>query len=622
MSRIWQIMEMDDQASNCLEFIERDFINPLNQFKGILKGIINDKEFLIDTELISLNEKKRPPLFAYQTTIAHAWNYIKNLNKFPVDIIFLDIKMHEYEDQLDRYNSLKDIKKQEENIFMEYKQTLNKYSTAFDTLDEISIHEFREMGGIVVFGKIMRIIRNIESIKKEYPDPFPIIVIQTASIKINTFSSFEYAFPDYVRVIDKGRDNIDNNHLFNFESTAQKNIYERYENIRNERIHQLVLSGNIDPLKLHECLIHIEKNFPLNLEIHNNIIKTPLNYNTNGWLFVTLFPWVCSELAKIQTYDDIKKITNPLWSYVSYSNWPKGLYNFFENVNTPIKLLTHPKQDYEGGLCKWGKRIEDLTQTAYDVKKCLLDSLPSFIKYTYEKDLIGINQYYLKPLYEILKILPETPESFNDMVATIYKCEKFFDKFCGDTCLGYCVCKLEDIKFQFRRMSRPYLNIKEILKNKDKKFSFMIDTEDKWNISSNLEQFEKLYFPWKSLESLIEQIFNKYKEQTKKIGKYKKVKINIKYNSKNNLLNLIIITPSNLFHLDSEMFDGKGLFDTALQSLNSWCKIYIASNGKERDVHMPEKIGTKNTNFFEGIRYTIGIPVVKKEIKDEGTLNR
>ncbi len=631
MRRVWQIADLEDQSKeqSVLNFFKVKLIDPFYKIclrdKGTKIRLVDllednilfgkdynpDRAPMPDTAGDMLVKDKygaeRFRIITRLTTLYMGWHFVGWHEKIPADLVFLDIKMHEVKDISDSLDGL------ETQIMHEYLGALNKYSNAFDTKN---LNTFREMGGVVLFGKIIRLQKRLAN-SRNYPDPFPIIIIQTASEAIDKFSALEYAFPDRVKVVSKP--NIGN---------------DFFELVLTQRIKQLVSAGSIDPLKIQRCLQLVESSFPLNCKDYKKIFNMQLNSGKESWSFASLFPWICSDLVAAEDLDQVKEITKSLWGYVADADWTRQLYSFFESC--PVKQLTHPTQNFTD--ChddSWIGRLQDFVDKAEQIPQAVVSQLPPFMYEAYRNGRHDTNQDVLSSLCSLLQQLPSSRKQIEAIVSS-------YDPTCTSrgslspddmkcSCSAWTVCALEAEKQRFRKKS-AIINIKQILDATAKQYKVTIRKCNTWSVdlqecygdevvndmikeikANEIElsfrvKLRYCYFPWSSLKSLIQQIFVKCLE----LGETVSAEVGLYYSDQTGTVLLILQMNSNFSDLENASFSGDGLFDDAIRSLKCWCKIHIANGTIERNVYMPKEVGTRTATSGNGTRYVIGISAARE----------
>lgn len=644
VKRMWQIMELEDQPSHqtkCKEFFEENVVASFlkeHKINGAIIKLIDllPADILVPSDydlsppqgsvntIVDKNEKnkKRCPIYTRDNTLEKGWKYVELIKRIPIDLILLDIKMNEYEEV--------DVKtdEAERKILKEYTDALIDENTAFKKMGAGGLSEFREMGGCIVFGKIMRILK--ADVMRPYSDPPPIIILQTASRAIDYFSVLEYSFPDLVRVVGKP------------EVTSSF-----YRKPLMERIRQLIENGNINPLSLEKCLeiLCSSENYPLSLEICKEIFCTPLNSDEDGWIFGTLFPWVCSDILRyFDNITSVNKLIEEICSLISGSDWTAELWMYWNSKQTPVKILSHPPDSVNtGAKSPWDKSFKDIVtmKRAGEIKPAILKCLPHFMMDVFNNNSTAekLNQQIIARICRKIAHLPENQNDFEKALEEMSFCFEIEQRTyesddCKNTtsCSSRAICDFWNIKNHARGCGEPLHKFVDILNENivDTKFTIGLYNEnhlpffinpaeqllkiDDHKFKCEDKEFEYIYFPWDSFKNMIIEIKKKVKEQVDELST---MNAGIYYKSNNNKL-FIILNPVKLkfVGLEKSIFKGNGTFDEKIQSLKYWIKMYIAYNNVERVVYMQPDLGKRKplgaNEGFKGTRYIIEITTYPK----------
>ncbi len=564
----------------------------------------NEKEYFISTQKRRIINKNDPydyrfPIYYIATTLSNGWSFVESfIEKHNVDIIFLDIKLHEMaktNTALDRIDRI---------ILEEY---LMKLSNSKDVFSTRNLDAFREMGGIIVFGKIMR---SLKKIKRK-----PIVVIQTASTVIDQYSSFEFAFPDDVIVIRK---------IQNANGGNQTSFYDQ---IIERRIIKMLEKGEISANKLGVCLIKIMQLLPSEkVEDYNEIINTSLDSTTEGWVFGALFPWIAKEILQCENKKDLLEIIKPIQKFCHQNDWTYELNQFFERL--PLRFLTHPHpnnrqtslEEFFEEEIEWNGKLDELINSGLEenIRKIIFDKTPSFIleaikdpekKLSY-RPIITFSKYLEKipfenkTILEHMKVYAEVKNPQNPCLVDKDLCKK-------TECNAYWLCKLENIKEKFK--GDPLTKVLEIINSSKDKFpGIPISIIDKLSIPeeiigspnkieivkygnnfqisiANEVKLERCYTAWDLLQELFENIILLTQEKCGKEGKSPEIKFDVQYSPGHKKLLLIIKNNIDFINLQKH-FIGIGTFDRCLKSMKFWSKIYICSQKQIRNIFLSDDI--------------------------------
>lgn len=605
-ARLWSIMEIEDLPSQNKDFlyvVEKQLIEPIKQLKDKYK--INVLEDEIDIQELPFlvwesEENSRWPLYLLHTTLEASWfDLLEYLPKHPIDIIVTDIKLHEY---AGFDNDLDDDCK---FILHQYTSSLNEYSQAFGGKKEdyneytrTNIQEFRECGGIVLFGHIRKLYNG----DLNYQDPEAMIVIQTASEVINHFSTFEYSFPGSIAVIEKN-----------------KTPKEHYIGLFYKRIKQLLESGMINPNILSTCLTEIKK---IKKDgDYTDTFKKPLSDSDRPWLFVTLVPWICMGILDSNyNKEKINDLLEPLENCLASFLWTEQLYEFFNGADSLLtRQFIHPNEPVEGKT-PLIKQLKNGCLKKEIFRKYIIQNFPLFIIEALRKNSDSEIPIGLKSILGFFKRLEQLPEIIEDDLER----EKLAEGYNPDDVAKTDsinnqnhLIALEGYKQHFLRPDRdPYSVINKILSHNTKDFDCQIIEEsenclgiknNRWIRSSKAKRncLEPIYIPWNALESFISDILNGFKNETKKLH------LKLSVNRKKGFLEFLIHFPNTnpRFNIEEASFEGTGGFFSTIQSLKNWCEIWLSEGKYQRNVFMPSSEGliTMDTSI-DGIQYCIKIP--------------
>ncbi len=580
---------------------------------------------------------KRFPVYKLNNQLIDTWLYAERLSEYPSDIIILDIKMNEYSEIVKEDNA----EIEEKTILLEFVNALNIFSKAFlpsknleiDQIDTSKLNDFRECGGLVIYGKIQRVLReNFKS--KRYDDPPPMVCIQTASTTINGFSTFEFAFPHLLSVVDKG--------------SINKNDYDIFF---INRIKQLINSGNIDYDLILYCKEEFEKIFSTNdigtdeyKDACGKLFLTALSDNPNGWIFATLFPWICKDIYESTNKNNADEIVTELDEYIEGVNYSDHLFEFLEpqsnkhktnpEKTNPIRYYSHGTDDIN--VPEWGTNIKTIAEKGLTSKsiKAILNSRPSFLtKFDNDEYIPEDNINCLKDLNSCLIRLPQEDGDLLDIIEAYEYCEKHtingydkLDEKCSK-CPADPICMLENFKYEMRGHSSdgpisPVLKIfKDLFNNPLFKITpieiLPANNDESENLISltsipNINGIRKTYFPFEDLKNFISAIFKHFSKKEATVS----VQIGVFYDQHSETINIYLFFPGHdTPNLDKVSYESSGgTFTPAVKKLKFWCKILISSLEWERNVYMQPLDGRKKIDPINGTLYQIFIPA-RKDIK-------
>lgn len=656
MKRIWQIFHLEDQPSkkdysviaisDKILSVLRDTVEINKQIISI-KGLLekggyyfgeddfywNSEDIFIQVEdMIQKNENfmskqkrriinqqnfydYRFPIYYISTILSDGWSMIDIFDKMNVDIIILDIKMH----QVAKTNNKLD---HDDSEIME--SYLNQLSNPKDVFSTKNLKLFREMGGIVIFGKLMRILRN----KKHQP----IIVIQTASSVIDQYSSLEFAFPDYVIVTSKIQTDNQNDQTIFYHSLFDRVIKNMFEN------------GEISSFKLEECFQYILDNLPSeDVEYYKNAINFNLDAKNDGWVFGALFPWIARDILFSNSKENIIEAVQPLKKYFLMNDWASELNVFFERL--PLRFLTHPHPsniqeslpEFLNEEKDWNGNLEKLFEKGlnHNIRSTIFEKTPDFVKDAIRNPIKTMSHIQISEFAKYLSKIPDSNQKIVDhrrvfastktsqypcivdQTNTDYPCKKI-------SCDAYWLCKLENEKDKFK--GNPVKKIIELINLSMKKIpdvdvyqlrGIIVPQEINNSIIEEIKiikiqdhftrdidhsyntKIERCYIPWHILEELFSKILLFAKEKMISSAESPKVGFSILVSSEEKklffLINSNIVFPNLLEHSL-----GNGTFDRCLRSLNYWVKIYIYSQKILRNIFL-----SKNIEYYPEIDRSI-----------------
>ncbi len=607
MRRVWQIFEVEDQPdlneklgmaiSKLIGEPTLKLIYQLQMTGLICSGqgplgdavyakseLDNDPVGIRNFSIQSKGDFFRIPLFTQITTLEDAWEIFPSIySTCPVDIVVLDIKLHEYD-------SVRELDDKCRKILFEYTNHLNPYSAAFggkkqspDQFDRNQIKEFRQCGGLILYGMLQRLQESQKNERIHSGLP-PLIHIQTASKAIDQFSVLEYAFPQYVRVYDKSGLNI-----------------EVYKSLFLTRIKEMLESGELDQRLLRQVVDGLRS--PCNKDEYRNLLLTNLRQNDNAsWCLLTLAPWICSNLINAQTQELRLKALVELEACLAEVIWTDKVGNYFEspeacvlhNLMHPYKAIGNPP-----------RTLHQLNNISVSLR-CALDALPTF----------------LKDHYNGLRNDPSL-----DCFCEFWDKLNFIQKSSATTGLEVLALRDLDVTWfdqEFKKKMRgervPAGNIRDIFNELNITQRFCITMMDNVKLlelvqRSNfnaLGESRPIYFPWFNLHVFVKTILDDMEKES--CGtKPPPLSIGVFEEEKRSELRIELYFPKAEHRcLDHLGFKGAGSFCSTLNALKNWCTLYVSSNGKRRNLHVTDPhIGILDLPTMKrrnGVEYTIIIP--------------
>lgn len=634
MNRVWSIIEIEDQTKDItfLNEVNITFIQPYSShfnhdaycvekdFDIPEKGL-NVTDSIDALEIIDYdNEDLRLKVFGRIASLSYAWNIFNMyLLDVPIDIISLDIKLNEADvvktDQLKK-------------IISEYKNSLSSRSDAYNQGDD-NMEHFLRNGGMILWSRINRLITEKKKKGKSSILP-PLIIIQTASEAIDSFSVLEYAFPYSVKIISKKKAKEIHN---------GKNLIQE---VLELRIFQLINSGEIDLIKLKEVLQKIKS--PKYYENLAEIKLYSLNNEEEGWKFGTLFPWLYDKLTKRGEENNIQLVVNELEKYLVESDYTTQLYDFFESPETAIAQFTHPLERDNRQNCNYsGLSLRDLIEQdkVEEVNNDFKNNIPPLIKRLANKfeqnstsDGFRNNEIILEELIRAFVNRPMTRKEITDELEQLRTGEDCRLKIFKNQKEELRQIKVGRSEFRKHEIFKAILskNLDDMQSSinlslydfrKDNHYNENEFTENLLSITdSGIEidniEVSHIYFPWEQLDRLIQQILTKVKERSEYSKKPLKIKVGLFYSNNKEKFYFIINPDLPFINLENAAFNSDRRFDPPINTLRSWCDIYIGSGSVERSTHLKPEVGTTfmEEEVYSGTRYLVIIPAkLKREIQ-------